>query len=132
MSSSTLIQNSKKWGSPLLLAVICQQVIHFATDVSFENPFWIAPLSHLYELLVCIPLVYYGSWRMRVSIEKGIYNNKFIQGIGKEYYLWLFYFLLAVIVYVFYSHRLLNKPDSWRDYVLASVTCVPTLLFTDP
>lgn len=87
------------------------------------------PLRHLYELIVCIPLAYYGSWKMRSFIEKEIYHNKFIRGISKEYYLWTFYFLLAVIIYVFYTHRLLNVSESVGDYVIAVITCVPILLF---
>lgn len=128
MSTNQLMLKSKKWATPAILAVICQQVIHFATDIPSYNPFWITPFQHLYELLVCIPLAYYGNWRMRVYIEKNIYNNRFIHGITKDYYLWLFYFSLAVIIYVFYVHRLLNKPDAGRDYVIAVITCVPVLL----
>lgn len=124
-----LIHNSKKWVSPAILAVICQQVMHLSTDISFNNPFWINPLRHLYELTVCIPLAYYGSWKMRSFIEKEIYHNKFIHSISKEYYLWTFYFLLAVVIYVFYTHRLLNVSDSVGDYVIAVITCVPILLF---
>lgn len=118
----------RKWISPILLAIICQQSIHLVIGFSLNN-MEIIPLQHLKELIVAIPMMYYANWRMHTYIEKEIYYDKFHSGLLKEYFLWVFYFVLGIIVYVFYTHRLLNAPDYFWNYVVAVTTSLPILLF---
>ena len=118
----------RKWILPALLAIVCQQSIHWVIDFSLGN-MEVIPIQHLKELIIAIPLFYYGNWRMHAYIEKEIYYDKFYSGLLKEYLLWTFYFVLGIIVYVFYTHRLLNAPDYFMNYLVAVIACLPILLF---
>ena len=113
---------------PALLAIVCQQSIHWVIDFSLGN-MEVIPIQHLKELIIAIPLFYYGNWRMHAYIEKEIYYDKFYSGLLKEYLLWTFYFVLGIIVYVFYTHRLLNAPDYFMNYLVSVIACLPILLF---
>lgn len=118
----------RKWILPILLAVICQQSIHWVIGFSL-NKLEMIPVQHLKELIVAIPILYYGNWRMHAYIEKEIYYDKFYNGLLKEYLLWTFYFVLGIIVYVFYTHRLLDVPDYFMNYLVSVIACLPILLF---
>lgn len=37
--------------------------------------------------------------------------------------------VLGIIVYVFYTSRLLNAPDYFMNYLVSVIACLPILLF---
>lgn len=65
------MQNFQRWISPLLLALVSQQVICLVTDIPASNAFWASPSQHLEELLLSIPLCYLLDWDMRRFLKKG-------------------------------------------------------------
>jgi len=111
------------------LAVVCQQAIRLATDISIDNTFWVTPLQHLIEFIISIPFFYFIDWRIHVFHSKNTYLNKTAKIIAGEYILWTFYFFIWINIYVIIAHRILNLPEYFRDYMFATVTCVPILLF---
>lgn len=65
----------RKWILPALLAIVCQQSIHWVIDFSLGN-MEVIPIQHL---------------KVRHTyIEKEIYYDKFYSGLLKEYLLWTF------------------------------------------
>lgn len=127
--NNRVIDNFQKWVSPIILAVICQQAIRLATDISMDNTFWVTPSQHLIEFVISIPFYYFINWRIHVFQAKNTSEKKDRKGIIREYALWAFYFLIVINIYVIVAHRILDLPEYFRDYMFATVTCVPILLF---
>lgn len=122
------MQNFQRWVSPLLLALVSQQVIRLVTDVPASHTFWGSPSQHIEELLLSIPVCYLGDWDMRRYLKKRKYDPADRQGVAKEYLYWFAYFTFAMTVTVFLIHRILGLTDYVRDYILAVFTIVPLLL----
>ncbi|MDU1891346.1 MAG: histidine kinase [Dysgonomonas sp.] len=124
-----MVHYFSKWISPIILAVICQQAIRLVTDISMDNTFWVTPSQHSVEFIISIPFYYFINWRIHVFQAENTYENKDKKGIIREYVLWAFLFLILINIYVIIAHRILNLPEYFRDYMFATVTCVPILLF---
>lgn len=122
------MQNFQRWVSPLLLALVSQQVIRLVTDIPASNAFWASPSQHLEELLLSIPLCYLLDWDMRRFLKKRKHNPDNRKEVGKEYLYWFVYLTVAMTVTVFLVHRLLGLADYASDYILAVFTIVPLLL----
>jgi len=80
------------------------------------------------ELIISIPFFYFIDWRIRVYQAKNTYD-KGKKDIIREYALWTFYFFIGINVFVVFTHQVLNLREYFRDYMFATVTCVPILLF---
>lgn len=120
----------QRWLSPLILALVSQQVLRLATDVPLSHTFWVTPAQHIKELLCSIPLCYLLDWRIRMSLKKGRHEPENRKKVAKEYLLWTLWLLGAVSITVFIVHRLLGLTDYFKDYILALSTLVPlTLLY---
>lgn len=122
------MQNFQRWVSPLLLALVSQQVIRLVTDIPASHTFWGSPSQHVEELLLSIPLCYLGDWDMRRYLKKRKLDPANRKEVAKEYLYWSVYFTVAMTVTVFLVHRILELTDYVRDYILAVFTIVPLLL----
>ena len=122
------MQNLRRWISPLILAIICQQAIRFVTDISMSNTFWVVPSQHLKEFFISIPLFYLLDWSIRLFLKKNKYDHSNLKEIYKEYLLLTVYLLISITLIVFITHRILDLTDYFRDYVFAAVTVIPILL----
>lgn len=122
------MQNFQRWVSPLLLALVSQQVIRLVTDIPASHTFWGSPSQHVEELLLSIPLCYLGDWDMRRYLRKRLHDPGNRQEIAKEYLYWFIYLTAAMTVTVFLVHRILGLVDYVRDYILPVFTIVPLLL----